>query len=84
MARLIPLLPAPRNTLPVPQAQPSGLVAASAAALPAGWTKPGLLPAPRTADSHTGQRRRISRWVCDQYRPEGLAPGRGVLCDFST
>lgn len=81
MARLIPLLPAPQNTLPVPHAQPRGLVPASAAALPAGWA---VLPAPRTADSRSGQRRRVSRWVCDQYRAGGLAPDRGLLCDFST
>lgn len=76
MARLIPLLPAPRGNLPARMAPPGDIIE-SAAALPARGTL-------RTIDPRVSQRRRVSRWVCDHYRAGRPDAERGVLCDFST
>lgn len=74
MARLPPLLPAPRGDLPVPVAPPGELTCAAAA--------PAARGALRTGDPRGGLRRRVSRWVCERYLPPHNE--RGVLCDFST
>lgn len=78
MARLIALPPLPRANLPVPYLPPGELVEMPAAGLSAIHDKPGLPTLRRDMEQ-----RRVSRWVCDRYRPAD-APGRGVLCDFST